>query len=153
MKSIRKDWLNIKDVDKTLYFDYRDYPLKFGCASFQDVRQLYNSEKTSLAKLAPHLTMKSCFPISIERQNVKLVLNVVNELTISALTIHIFVDQQDTRFQSTEVFVKSFSSPYTTSDGEFNLEPFLDEIHDLSTIDCGLQLLQSLAFIAGYSIH
>ena len=67
--------------------DYFDNPLKFGCASFQDVRQLYTSERTSFAKLAPHLTMKSCFPSSIEHQNVKLVLKVVNELTISALTI------------------------------------------------------------------
>ena len=31
--------------------------------------------------------MKACFPSSIERQNVKLVLKVVNELTLSALTI------------------------------------------------------------------
>ena len=95
LKSIPNNWLNQKDFDKTSHFpnlvnfkvDYCDYPLKFGCASFQDVRQLYNSERTSLAKLTPHLTMKSCFPSSIERQNVKLVLKVVNELTISALTI------------------------------------------------------------------
>ena len=95
LKSIRNNWLNQKDFDKTFHFpnlvnfkvDYFDYPLKFGCASFQDVRQLYTTERTSLAKLAPYLTMKSCFPSSIERQNVKLVLKVVNELTISALTI------------------------------------------------------------------
>ena len=31
--------------------------------------------------------MKACFPSSIECQNVKLVLKVVNELTLSALTI------------------------------------------------------------------
>ena len=95
LKSIRNNWLNQKDYDKTFHFpnlvnfkaDYTDYPLKFGSASFQDVSQLYNSERASLAKLAPHLTMKACFPSSIERQNVKLVLKVVNELTISALTI------------------------------------------------------------------
>ena len=88
LKSIRNNWLNQKDFDKTFHFpnlvnfkvDYCDYPLQSGCASFQDVRQLCNSERTSLAKLAPHLTMKSCFPSSIERQNVKLVLKVVNEL-------------------------------------------------------------------------
>ena len=66
--------------------------------------------------------------------------------------LNIFTEQ-DTSFQSSQSFVKSFSSPYSTTGGEFNLEPFLDEINNLSTIDCGSQLLQSLAFIAGYSVH
>ena len=95
LKIIRYNWLNQKDFDKEFHFpnlfnfkvDYCDYPLKFGCASFQDVGQLYNSERTSLAMLASNLTIKSVFPSSIERQNVKLVLKAVNKLTISALTI------------------------------------------------------------------
>ena len=77
LKSIRNNWLNQKDFDKTFHFpnlvnfkvDYFDYPLKFGCASFQDVRKLYTTERTSLPKLAPHLTMKSCFHLAL---NVKM---------------------------------------------------------------------------------
>ena len=95
MKSISNNWLNQKNFDKTLHFpnfehieiDKCSYPLSVQSASFQDVRLLYNSERDSLAKLAPHLTVKACFPSSLERQNVKLVLKVVNELTLSALEI------------------------------------------------------------------
>ena len=53
-------------------------------ASFSDVRLLYASEKEILAKLAPNLTIKACFPSATERQNVKLVLKVFNELTLAA---------------------------------------------------------------------
>ncbi|KAI6652390.1 Transposable element P transposase [Oopsacas minuta] len=56
-------------------------------ASFQDLRILSSSERGSLAKLAPQLTLKACFPSSIERQNVRLVLKVFNALTLSALEI------------------------------------------------------------------
>ena len=51
------------------------------------INVFYKSERNSLAKLAPHLTVKSCYPSSIERQNEKLVLKVVNELTQAALEI------------------------------------------------------------------
>ena len=81
------------------------------------------------------------------------ILETERRLKLSSI-LNIFTDQQEeTCFQSIQSFVKSFSSPYSTSDGEFNLEPFLDEVYDRSTIDCGSQLLQSLAFIAGYSVH
>ena len=40
-----------------------------------------------MAKLAPRLTAKSCYPSSLERQNVKLVLKVVHESTIAGLAI------------------------------------------------------------------
>ena len=48
---------------------------------------LYNSERDSLVKLAPRLTTKSCYPPSLERQNVKLVLKIVHESTIAGLSI------------------------------------------------------------------
>ena len=95
LKSTSNNWLNQKDFEKTFKYpnfenfalDYCQYPLKVQSACFQDIRLLYNSESKSLAKLAPHLTMKACFPSTIERQNVKLVLKVVNELTRAALRI------------------------------------------------------------------
>ena len=95
LKSIRNNWLNQKDFDKTFLFpnfnhfqvDFTKYPLQNHSACFQDIRLHYKSERNSLAKLAPHLTVKSCYPSGIERQNVKLVLKVVNELTQAALEI------------------------------------------------------------------
>ena len=95
LKSIRNNWLNQKNADKTFHFpnldnfelDHCKYPVQLCLTTFADVRMLYNSERESLAKLAPHLSIKACFPSSIERQNVKLVLKVVNELTIATLKI------------------------------------------------------------------
>ena len=313
LKSIRNNWLNQKNFDKTMYFpkfddievDKCSYPLCVYSASFQDVRLLYNSERGSLAKLAPQLTVKACFPSSIERQNVSLVLKVINELTLSGLQIqnearcqeyrnntsnfvsilltlwkifnistplkglrlndilstplnlnderfvyltrivfwldawqalpgkagklskqtytslrhacivlpqitnhltsscgfsyllssflqtdplehhfglyrmmagsnyhisylqiieterrlklssilNMFAHQQDS-FQSIQTFVKSFASPSTDSnDNRIDLEPFLDGIGEIFSIEYSQQILQSLAFIAGYSVH
>ena len=95
LKSIRNNWLNLKSDAKSFIFpnfeairsDSCSFPLRLCSASFQDIRTLYNSEKESLAKLAPRLTLKSCYPSSLERQNVKLVLKVIHESTIAALTI------------------------------------------------------------------
>ena len=95
LKTIRNNWLNLKsDTKKFIYpnlvdiqIDYCSYPLRLCCASFDDIRTLYNSEKESLAKLAPRLTLKSCYPSSLERQNVKLVLKVIHESIVAALAI------------------------------------------------------------------
>lgn len=70
LKTIRNNWLNQSSDNKLFSFpdfncisiDKCDYPLKTCHASFRDIRMLYNSERDSLAKLAPRLTMKSCYP-------------------------------------------------------------------------------------------
>ena len=51
-------------------------------------------------------------------------------------------------------FIESFS-PLSSeqTDFEFDLDPFLSATSDLSIIECSTQVLQSLAFIAGYSTH
>ena len=113
LKSIRNNWLNQQSDGKL--FSYPDLdcisidrsinPLKICHASFRDVRMLYNSERDSLAKLAPRLTLKSCCPSSLERQNVKLVLKVVHESTIAALAIQ--NEQRSPAFKShTSEFVQ-----------------------------------------------
>ena len=38
-------------------------------------------------------------------------------------------------------------------DDEIILDPFLEGICDLSSIECSTQVIQSLAFIAGYTVH
>ena len=63
LKSIRNNWLNQKDIDKTIHFPDAEI-LKLIIAGTPNVRQLYRSESRSLAKL----TMKACFPSSIEIQ-------------------------------------------------------------------------------------
>ena len=55
---------------------------------------------------------------------------------------------------STTCLQESFSSIESTDCNiEIDLDPFLNTISDLSTIECDILVLQSLAFIAGYSIH
>ena len=67
--------------------DTCQYPLSVHSESFQDVCLLYSSERGSLAKLASQISVKACFPSSIERQNVRLVLKIVNDLILCALEI------------------------------------------------------------------
>ena len=105
--------LNQKDIRKTFHFpnfkniklDYCVYPVQVHSACFSDVRLLYNSEKESLAKLAPNLTIKACFPSAIERQNVKLVLKVFNDLTVAALKLQNELSNQEDR-NNTHDFVE-----------------------------------------------
>ena len=80
------------------------------------------------------------------------ILETERRLKLSSL-LNMFADQQDS-FQSIQTFVKSFSSPsVTSSDDGIAVAPFLDEIGDLSSIECSQPFLQSLAFIAGYTVH
>ena len=55
---------------------------------------------------------------------------------------------------SLQEFIQSFSSTESADySNEVDLDPFLTAILDLSGIECDSQSLQSLAFIAGYSVH
>ena len=113
LKTIRNNWLNQKSEAKIFSFpdfdnisiDQCTYPLSLCYASFRDIRILYNYERYILAKLAQRLTLKSCYPSSLERQNVKLLLKIVHEATIAALII-----QNDLRYTAykthTSVFVE-----------------------------------------------
>ena len=72
-----------------------------------------------------------------------------------------FSDRQDSS-QSIQTFVNSFTSPPTTpSDDQIVVEPFLDGIGepfldgigDILSVEYSQQILQSLAFIGGYSVY
>ena len=52
--------------------------------------------------------------------------------------------QQLEPFLSIQTFIKSFCSP--------DVMNFLEDIGDLSSIECSTQVIQSLAFIAGYAV-
>ena len=54
-------------------------------ASLSSLRNLYLSEKDSLMKVAPALTHRALFPNNFERQNVKLVLKLLDEKTVCGL--------------------------------------------------------------------
>ena len=80
------------------------------------------------------------------------ILETERRLKLSSI-LHLFNDQPSS-FQSLQSFIKSFSPPVDTSfDDGITIEPFLDGIGDISSIECSCQIIQSLAFIAGYSVH
>ena len=67
--------------------------------------------------------------------------------------LNMFAHQQDS-FQSNQTFVKSFASHSTDSnDNRLDLDSLLDRIGEIFSIEYSQQILQSLAFIAGYSLH
>ena len=95
VKTIRNNWLNLKNDNETFIYPkledffptYTRYPLRLQTASFTDIRQIYRLEQNSIAKLAPRLTAKACWPSKLERQNVKLALRIFDDSTSAAIKI------------------------------------------------------------------
>ena len=94
IKSIRNNWLNLKDYDLTFaYPDMQLFPsllnstTKLNEAKFNYVRKLHKSEQNSTMTQAHRLSSKVCWPTSLERQKVNLALRVFNESTCAALKI------------------------------------------------------------------
>ncbi|XP_077498110.1 uncharacterized protein LOC144108803 [Amblyomma americanum] len=92
LKCIRNNWINQKNPATCFYFPEIDLsgvmpdgPPRMKAASFEAVRKLYSSEKTALVKAAYGLNAKAVNPTVMERQNVKLVLNVINSFVSNAL--------------------------------------------------------------------
>lgn len=87
MKCVRNNWINQKDGAQTL--TYPDFDNEESAvlhrASFVAVKELYDSEKACLVKLAPTLSQKSLYPSSTERQSVRLMLSIFNEKVVAAL--------------------------------------------------------------------
>ena len=76
LKTIRNNWLNLKDYQRTFEFPrFEDFSV-LNTASFEDIRMLYKTDQHSVVKLAPRLTAKSCYPSNFERQNVTLALKI-----------------------------------------------------------------------------
>ena len=94
LKSIRNNWLNLKDYDHTFtypnplnFLNYDDVN-KFHIARFQYIRLLYKSEQSSLLKQAHRLSSKACWPTMLERQSVNLALKIFDQSTYAALSIY-----------------------------------------------------------------
>ena len=62
-------------------------PSKPQTAFFSDIRLVNKFEQNSIAKLAPRVTSKGCWPSNLERQNIKLAFRIFNDSTSAALKI------------------------------------------------------------------
>ena len=88
LKTIRNNWVNQNDYRKSFsYPNFEDFSTTY-TASFEDTRNLYKADQHSVAKLAPLLTAKACWPSNLERQNVNFSLRVFDDSTHSALQVH-----------------------------------------------------------------
>ena len=66
--------------------------------------------------------------------------------------LKIFASQQDFGVYSIQTFIESYLSLDTNNGDEMDVQLVLDEIDVLTSIECSLQTIQSLAFIAGYDV-
>lgn len=88
LKCIRNNWLNHRNKDKCMLypdFDIFYEKIEIQTASFYTLKKLYEIEQSSLVKYNHKLTFKVLSPSNIERQNVKLVLQIFNEYMVAAL--------------------------------------------------------------------
>ena len=79
IKTVRNNWINQIDSNRTITcpsFTSYDNSLN---AVFHDLRNLLKLEQNSVAKTAHRLTAKSCWPSSLEGQNVNLALRISEE--------------------------------------------------------------------------
>ena len=87
LKSVRNNWINLKNTHKTFTFPNIEDNTVILHASFDHLKVVYNIEINSTLKQAFKLTQKSLFPHSIERQNVRLGLKIFDDSTAKALII------------------------------------------------------------------
>lgn len=96
LKSIRNNWINQKDFDRSFVFpSFLDHK-KLLVAKFSKLRDLYKKECNCLLKMAPKLNYKTVYPSTFDRQKVSLVTNIFHETTISALKINSASDDSGT---------------------------------------------------------
>ena len=68
--------------------------------------------------------------------------------------LSIFASQQDSGSYSLQSFIDSYSIPSDScNNSEIDVQLVIEEIGDLTSIECSCKIIQSLAFIAGYSVH
>lgn len=123
LKCVRNNWINKKDGDQTIVYPMFETFLEakqLPMAKFSSVKKLHEIESTQIVKYAHKLNLKSLCPNNLERQNVKLVLNVFNEMTVQGL-LALGQDKGIDCFQSTADFIAlickwwnivNVSSPY-----------------------------------------
>ncbi|KAF2882524.1 hypothetical protein ILUMI_23660 [Ignelater luminosus] len=83
LKNVRNNWLNKRNQD----FKYPNFSnMEISeTASFEALKEMHASESTSLLKYGFNLSLKTLYPSNLERQNVKLAVNIFNSSISIAL--------------------------------------------------------------------
>ena len=86
LKSIRNNWIYLKDVKRTFTFPGFNYYNEIFRASFAELEHVYEIEKSLTIKQAYYrLSWNALHPHSMEIQNVKLAFRISNETNVAAL--------------------------------------------------------------------
>ncbi len=113
MKCVRNNWLNQKNASQTLTFPDIVDPSVIHKASVRVLKELYESEKQSLVKLAPSLSHKALNPSNVDRQSVPLMLRIFNDKVVTALHYVATKSQNDltvTVINDTRIFIEMIST-------------------------------------------
>lgn len=81
-KCIRNNWQSKKDCDGTISFPDMENDHIVYKAKYKHLENMYEIEKKSLAKFGHLLSYKVLYPSSIQKQNVKLALKLINEKNV-----------------------------------------------------------------------
>lgn len=85
LKCIRNNWLNQKNAAQCMYYpDFEGNDI-IKTASFGVIKKIHSFEAGNVLKYAYGVTLKALLPTPIERQNVKLVLQIFNDHMIEGL--------------------------------------------------------------------
>ena len=112
LKCIRNNWLNQKTEGKCLSFPVFQYDniastntadLPF--ASFESLKQLHHMESENTLKFGYKLSVKALQPSSLQRQNVKLVLQIFNDFVSQSL-LSLGDKFNIPHYQDTSAFIK-----------------------------------------------
>ncbi|GBM88223.1 hypothetical protein AVEN_206343-1 [Araneus ventricosus] len=106
IKSVRNNWFNEKTLGQVLCFPSPDNSSKISLAKLQDLKDIYETEKSNLIKNAPKLSQKVLYPTSFEKQNVLLALNKFHESNSAAFTHEAGEKGKDT--MGTKEFIDQF---------------------------------------------
>ncbi|GBM96249.1 hypothetical protein AVEN_126711-1, partial [Araneus ventricosus] len=106
IKSVRNNWFNEKTLGQVLCFPSPDNSSKISLAKLQDLKDIYETEKSNLIKNAPKLSQKVLYPTSFEKQNVLLALNIFHESNSAALAHEAGEKGKDT--MGTKEFIDQF---------------------------------------------
>jgi hypothetical protein len=109
-KCIRNNWVNQKDDSQTLVYpaiedEFSERPIQLQPASFSALKQLHSVEGKELVKYSHGLNLKSLYPNNLEKQNVKLVMNVFNEFVIEGL-LSVGEKHSINNYKTTAEFIK-----------------------------------------------
>lgn len=113
IKSVRNNWVNQKNPEQAMYFPSFDPASnKVLTASLLSVKNLYEMESGNLLKYGYTLTQKALWPSSLEKQSVKLALQLFNK-TVSTSLLDVGEAKNILNSSGTAQFIDIFSSWFT----------------------------------------